>query len=290
MKYDFNKLIQIGTGNVNRLPIPAQGESKIEYECRCAKWYNGMNMNRLKLSWRHDWPDLVEIKSMDQTKLLAAQNDPQALFSLGTHAYWSFLRFLWQKKAFEYFYRAAQLGHEEARYWSGCWLLRGYGTKKDVQQATKYLMESKKGQRTLARAYILGKGVPRDFNKAFDIAKETLYEFKVLFDGEMVTVESLLQNNGKDKTSKDKTTIKTAETEITPKNFDVENANTPNESVGSYVFNEEAVLRLLEENEIISAALLQNKFKVGYSDAAKMILALSEKGYIVHTENGWVKA
>jgi hypothetical protein len=54
-------------------------------------------------------------------------------------------------------------------------------------------------------------------------------------------------------------------------------------------FNESAVLLLLEGNGIITTGLLQGKFSVTYGQAAKMILALSEKGWVVHTENGWVK-
>ena len=54
-------------------------------------------------------------------------------------------------------------------------------------------------------------------------------------------------------------------------------------------FNESAVLLLLEENGIITTGLLQDKFSVTYGQAAKMILALSEKGCVVYTDNGWVK-
>ena len=54
-------------------------------------------------------------------------------------------------------------------------------------------------------------------------------------------------------------------------------------------FTEENVLRLLEENGYISTAMIQRTFGVGYADAARMIDALAEKGYVKHDGQRWVK-
>ena len=52
---------------------------------------------------------------------------------------------------------------------------------------------------------------------------------------------------------------------------------------------EENVLYLLHENGYISTAMIQQKFTVGYSAAARMIDTLAENGYIKHNGERWVK-
>ena len=54
-------------------------------------------------------------------------------------------------------------------------------------------------------------------------------------------------------------------------------------------FNEQSVLLLLEKNGYLSTAMIQHKFGVGYGDAALMIDALAEKGYVKHNGQRWVK-
>ena len=53
-------------------------------------------------------------------------------------------------------------------------------------------------------------------------------------------------------------------------------------------FTEENVLRLLHENGYISTAMIQQKFTVGYSAAARMIDTLAGNGYIKHNGEGWI--
>ena len=53
-------------------------------------------------------------------------------------------------------------------------------------------------------------------------------------------------------------------------------------------FTEENVLKLLETNGKISAAMIQHKFGVGYADAAKMLDAIEKKGYIRHDGQRWI--
>jgi Mn-dependent DtxR family transcriptional regulator len=53
-------------------------------------------------------------------------------------------------------------------------------------------------------------------------------------------------------------------------------------------FTEENVLRLLHENGYISTAMIQQKFTVGYSAAARMIDTLAENGCIKHDGERWV--
>ena len=54
-------------------------------------------------------------------------------------------------------------------------------------------------------------------------------------------------------------------------------------------FTEENALKLLEDYGKLSTSLLQRKFFVGYAKAAKMLDALSQKGYVQHTDKGWKK-
>ena len=54
-------------------------------------------------------------------------------------------------------------------------------------------------------------------------------------------------------------------------------------------FTEENVLNLLEENEYISASMIQHRFNVGYGKAAMMIDLLAEKGYVMHDGHRWIK-
>lgn len=54
-------------------------------------------------------------------------------------------------------------------------------------------------------------------------------------------------------------------------------------------FTEENVLRLLHKNGYISTAMIQREFTVGYADAARMIDALAEEGYIKHDGKRWRK-
>ena len=53
-------------------------------------------------------------------------------------------------------------------------------------------------------------------------------------------------------------------------------------------FTEENVLKLLETNGEISAAMIQHEFGVGYGKAAMMIDTLAEKRYIKHDGKRWV--
>lgn len=54
-------------------------------------------------------------------------------------------------------------------------------------------------------------------------------------------------------------------------------------------FNEQNVLLLLEENGYLSTAMIQHKFGVGYADAAMIIDALAEQGYIRYDGHRWEK-
>ena len=55
-------------------------------------------------------------------------------------------------------------------------------------------------------------------------------------------------------------------------------------------FKEETVLQLLESSGYLSTAMLQREFGVGYAEAAKMIDALAEKGYIKHDGKRWLNS
>lgn len=55
-------------------------------------------------------------------------------------------------------------------------------------------------------------------------------------------------------------------------------------------FKEETVLQLLKFNGYLSTAMLQREFGVGYAQAAEMIDALAEKGYIKHDGQRWLKS
>ena len=75
-----------------------------------------------------------------------------------------------------------------------CYLI-GYGTKMDLDEARKYLEESDKGRCLLAKAYIVGKGVPQDFNEAYAVypsIKNPVGDFLVYINGENITVRKLL--------------------------------------------------------------------------------------------------
>ena len=54
-------------------------------------------------------------------------------------------------------------------------------------------------------------------------------------------------------------------------------------------FTEENVLNLLESNGFLSTAMLQREFGVGYAQAVTMLDNLSEKEYIKHDGERWVK-
>ena len=55
-------------------------------------------------------------------------------------------------------------------------------------------------------------------------------------------------------------------------------------------FTEENVMKFLESNGYLSTAMLQREFGVGYAQAAEMIDALAEKGYIKHDGQRWLKS
>lgn len=87
----------------------------------------------------------------------------------------------------------------EPLYLGYCYLT-GYGTKKDVDMATNCLKPLIEGKKLLASAYILGRDVPRDFNKAYKVYPEfdnPVGDFSVYINGEVVSVRKLLF--GKDK-------------------------------------------------------------------------------------------
>ena len=170
MKYDFNELIQIGTREELRGGLYTDPkQSAIDFAQYIARRANARELACIKRHWDCDRPEWKSSNMPDQTKFLAIQNDSEALFAVGAYFYKAPFR---AKKVFQYFQQAARLGHEEAQYWVGVFLLQGYGTKKNSNQATEYLMKSELGKKKLAVAYILGKGVPRDFNKSLDIWKE----------------------------------------------------------------------------------------------------------------------
>ena len=55
-------------------------------------------------------------------------------------------------------------------------------------------------------------------------------------------------------------------------------------------FTEENVLKLFTYYGAISASLIQRRFNVSYAQAAEMIDALAEKGYIKHDGQRWLKS
>ena len=207
MKYDLNELIVIGTGKEKIFTDSVP--NMFDFVQNMAKKHNAMRLKNIQREWESDLPKRSETDP--KNIVVDAQSDPQTLFELGSDCYRDvrygikIFAFLKAKKAFQYFQCAAQAGHEEAKIWTGVCLLSGIGTKTDSKQAIEYLMQSEEGRKKLGIAYILGEGVVRDLNKAWEIfenIKNTpnpLDEFDAIKDGELWNVELLMRGKQKNK-------------------------------------------------------------------------------------------
>lgn len=59
-------------------------------------------------------------------------------------------------------------------------------------------------------------------------------------------------------------------------------------SKGIEKFTEENVIKLINERGFLSASIIQRCFQVGYGQAATMIDALTEKGYVKFNPQKWI--
>lgn len=78
--------------------------------------------------------------------------------------------------------------------------LTGYGTKKDILEAECLLSESTLGKELLAKAYIVGIGVSRDFNKAFNVfpdPQNPICNFSIYMQDDFISIRELLFDNEK---------------------------------------------------------------------------------------------
>ncbi|MDK9707767.1 MAG: sel1 repeat family protein [Desulforhopalus sp.] len=79
------------------------------------------------------------------------------------------------EKALELYLRAAEAGDPEAQYIAGGMYFKGLGTNKDFPKAFKLLLEAaKKGKKSaeseqiLGQGFLLGSGVPKNYQKALE--------------------------------------------------------------------------------------------------------------------------
>ena len=163
MKYDFNRLIQTTLPSNPNL----SGQDAANYNLRILEFSNcyTSNMHCIK-------EDLKSfMREMKQTTQLKK-------FSFNQ-----------KKHLFEHIQK------EGTSLQKGFCYLTGYGTKANIEEAEKYLAQSDEGKLLMAKAYILGKGVPRDFNMAFEVypdPKNPLGNFMIYKNGTCVTVRELL--------------------------------------------------------------------------------------------------
>ena len=199
-----------------------------------------------------------------------------------------------QYERVDFIYQSIKCSGFNYVYCGANWLfgdIREIVASREIVTTTKKDISSKEEQTATSRE--IEDFSSFDLVKADEPSKTSAFGEFASFDSvkaEKATVTNDIDEFGSFSTDKKKTT-ENKETECPKENapqntFEAINKTPVNDHSG---FNESAVLLLLEENGIITTGLLQSKFKVTYGEAAKMILALSEKGCVVYTENGWVK-
>ncbi len=107
------------------------------------------------------------IKKLEEMDSIAEKSSPEAMFQLGRVYEVAYN----EKKAVEWYHKAAELGHVEAQYNLGRSYLHGWGVEENEVEAIKWLSKAveqgfAEAQSELGYCYYYGKGVEKDYKQA----------------------------------------------------------------------------------------------------------------------------